>query len=81
MVGTRHVQHQKGRGLEGRARARPLVMLVSALAILVVIGALWIGFAAKSERHPSEPQILQGSAPNVGSQTTAPAPAQHGAQP
>lgn len=81
MLAGRQAQRRQGTGLEARSRARPGVMIISALAILVVIGALWIGFSAKSERHPNEPQILQGTVPSVATQTSTPAPPPGGRQP
>jgi hypothetical protein len=79
MVTSRQTEHAAGAGLEARARPRPGVMIISALAILVVIAAIWIGFAANSHRHPSEPQILNASGPNVVSEPATPAPASAGA--
>jgi hypothetical protein len=76
MATSRQTHRAEGTGLGARARPRPGVMIVSALAILVVIGAIWIGFAAKSNRHANEPQILQPSAPNVVSEPATPVPGQ-----
>lgn len=75
MAASREAHRADGTGLQARARPRPGVMIVSALAILVVIGAIWIGFAAKSHRHPNEPQIVSASGPNVVSEPATPAPA------
>lgn len=79
MATSRQTEHAAGVGLEARARPRPGVMIISALAILVVIAAIWIGFAAKSHRHANEPQILSPSGPNVVSEPAAPTPAPAGA--
>ena len=79
MATSRRTHGTNGTGLEARARPRPGVMIVSALAILVVIGAIWIGFAAKTHRHPNAPQIINPSGPDVVSEPAAPAPAPAGA--
>lgn len=71
MVTSRRTEHAAGAGLEARARPRPGVMIISALAILVVVGAIWIGFAASSHRHPARPQIVNAAGPNVVSEPPA----------
>jgi hypothetical protein len=65
MAANQQTYRAEGAGLEAHARPRPLVMIVGALAILVLIGAIWIGFAGTSQRHPDAPAIPRASATDV----------------
>jgi hypothetical protein len=45
---------------------------VALVGIMVVLGAIWIGFVASNERHPGAPRIIRPSSGYVVSAPSTP---------
>ncbi len=65
MVNASHSRSPSRDGPGRIWRSTPWMVALAAIGLVVVIGAVWIGFATRSERHPGRPGILNAAGPYV----------------